>query len=128
MSSDVKFTVEPQGVGWLVRVEGQGDWKAFFEVVLKILHQVQGTPCQRVLFDVRPLAMSLNTIDRYELATAAAQQWDRRLGAGMLVPASLLDTSRFGQNVARNRGLSVEIFEEERAALRWLTKESEEPG
>jgi hypothetical protein len=128
MSSDVTFAVETHGVGWLVRVEGQGDWKAFFDIVLKILHQVHGTSCQRVLFDIRPLAMSLNTIDRYELATAAAQQWDRRLGAGLLVLSSLLDTSRFGQNVARNRGLTVEIFEEEHAALRWLAKDSEETG
>jgi hypothetical protein len=77
----------------------------------------------RLLADLRALEHPpLSAVDRYELATAAADMWDRSILLVVLVRSDQLDPERFGQRVAGNRGLFFESFTDEASAKAWIRR------
>lgn len=69
------------------------------------------------------------TTQRFELATKIAKAYSNRKPARFLLVAMLLrpealDPKRFGETVARNRGMAARVTDDEAEALAWLNSES----
>src|SRR6185436_10016831 len=85
-----------------------GEWivDEFPWLVDRILEECEARKRELLLVDFLPVSFNrLSTFDRYRLGTGAATLIDqvRRLAA--LVPSEHADPERFGERVARNRGL-----------------------
>jgi hypothetical protein len=95
----------------------QIDW--FTALIADIAIRVRAVETTSVLVDVRGLTGSMTFVDRYRAGYKAAN-------SGIVVPVAvvgnepLVDPSRLGEMVARNRGANVKVFTELADAERWL--------
>jgi hypothetical protein len=96
---------------------------------LEMLEAVAQHKVRKVLFDGRGLAGEPKTIERFFygefVARAIAEFADRGMvsGAtqfGYVLDEPVLDTRRFGETVAVNRGMFVKTFDNLQDALGWL--------
>lgn len=79
----------------------------------------------RLLFDCRGVTGVPTTLQRFEMGTQAAdlyrsQDPTKKLTVAMLVTSEVLDPNRFGQTVARNRGLMGVITDDQVEAMEFL--------
>lgn len=77
-------------------------------------------PARAMLVDLREVTDArLSDIDRYDVGVLAARG---SVGAPVAVVASetFVDPRRFGEVVARNRGLNVRVFTDMDEAMAWL--------
>jgi hypothetical protein len=100
-----------------------GDWivDEFPPLVGRILRECEERSKDLLLVDFLPLSFDrVSTFDRYRMGIGAARLVNqvRRLAA--LVPSNHADPERFGERVARNRGLDVKVFTEMEGARGWL--------
>jgi hypothetical protein len=72
-----------------------------------------------LLVDVTRLQATLTTIDRYEISSHGARE-ATELKVALFSPPELIDPKKFGVMVARNRGMTVDIFTDREKALAWL--------
>lgn len=63
---------------------------------------------------------SPGTLDRYDVAAAFAQAAGSGLKVAMVVRPEMMDPNKFEVMVARNRGMTGNVFDSENDALRWL--------
>lgn len=95
---------------------------------LEMLEAVAQHKATKVLFDGRRLTGDPKTIERYYYGEFAAESVlkfkDGRLAAGTkfayLLEAPILDSQKFGETVAVNRGMFVLAFDHLEDALGWL--------
>ena len=71
------------------------------------------------LLDVTDLRVTFREFDRYFFGSMASQVWPP-LPLAVLGREPVIDPSRFGELVARNRGMNVRAFTDRAEALRWL--------
>lgn len=88
----------------------------------------------KALVDIRQMTGVPQTMERYKyaqfLATGGATQKNQRhtvMRMAYLGYAPTLDPTRFGENVANNRGAMVKSFFDEQAAWAWIGIDKE-PG
>ncbi len=127
MAMEIKIDPESkivQGVssGSYSREESQENFLNLVDAAVK-----HGIP--KILLDARELKGTLSAVDRYFYAGFAADQ-SRQLAVAKLLPGGLslaivlpedmFDGSKFGENVAFNRGMSFKVFCEFEKALAWL--------
>jgi len=62
----------------------------------------------------------VSTLDRYRLATAAQALTQNLDKVATVIPPEMIDTEKFGERAAQNRGLNLRVFSELDAAERWL--------
>lgn len=76
----------------------------------------------RLLADARQLTElpSLSTLERFDLGQRSALAGGGSVQLAMVALPAAIDPERFGALVAKNRGLRVEVFTDEVAALEWL--------
>jgi hypothetical protein len=74
----------------------------------------------RLVLDLRGLLGEYTITDRYEVGNFGARLQGLVGRVAVIAQASLIDPQKFGVKVAQNRGLSVDIFHDPHAALRWL--------
>jgi hypothetical protein len=88
-----------------------------------IRHCVQNN-IPRVLIDTSGLTgfKPPDTMDRYVMGEEWAAASAGAIIVAMVVRAELMDPQRFGLIVARNRGMSGEVFTSESEAISWLLK------
>jgi hypothetical protein len=96
---------------------------------LEMLEAVARHKVRKVLFDGRGLAGEPETMERFLygefVARAFAEFADRGMLSrstqfGYVLDEPVLDTRRFGETVAVNRGMVVKTFDNLQAALGWL--------
>jgi hypothetical protein len=96
---------------------------------LEMLEAVARHKARKVLFDGRGLAGEPETMERFLygefVARAFAEFADRGMLSrstqfGYVLDEPVLDTRRFGETVAVNRGMVVKTFDNLQAALGWL--------
>ena len=94
----------------------------------EILKEVADLKASKVLLDVRELQGIPSLWERFQFATIFTALYLKNRARGT-IPVShyavlgkepLIDPSRFGEKVARNRGISVSVFDSEEGALLWL--------
>jgi hypothetical protein len=79
----------------------------------------------KVLIDASGVKGQLSTLDRYEaasfLSSQTAQQALRIKAIALAGKEPLIDATRFGETVARNRGVNGRVFSDLDEAIEWLT-------
>ena len=63
---------------------------------------------------------ALSTFDRYQIGEELATAAEGQVRVALVARAELIDPERFGITVARNRGLTADVFTTDAAALAWL--------
>lgn len=81
------------------------------------LHRTRGL--NRVLVVAARVQTFPDTLDTFGFASRLVRE-AARLRFAVVYPPDRYDYLRFLENVARNRGLALQLFESEEAAVRWL--------
>ena len=126
------MTHEPEA-----RFEREGDWLVvsaggpmrvqwLLDVVDQIAAAIRATPASALLIDIRAMAGGLDDLGRYRLAMAAVSA-EIAGPIAFLGRTELLDPRRFGEMVARNRGVNVRVFTDENEARAWLREQTRHP-
>ena len=110
----------------IIKIESYGevsisDLKQSMEEVIKI-HQEKGLT--RVFIDASKETALPSTYPVFKFGSELAQVL-QKLKFAVVTSPKLKDILRFLENVTRNRGAQVRMFESEDAALEWLMGESE---
>jgi hypothetical protein len=62
----------------------------------------------------------LSTYDRFRLGTSTLIFNQKLRKVAVLAYSGMIDPERFGETVAQNRGVPIQVFDEPGAAQRWL--------
>lgn len=119
-----------------VRVTGKFFLAEANDCVVSIFEAVAQHGLQKVLVDCRQLEGEPTTLERFVHATFAVQQMQRFADKGVFRGTRfayvgnepLIDSHRFGQKVAVNRGLNVMVSLSEPEALQWLENDPTSEG
>ena len=65
-----------------------------------------------------------NTLERYYLGERMAHAAGGRVTVATVARADLIDPAKFGVTVARNRGLTTDVFTSEDEAILWLERQT----
>jgi len=74
----------------------------------------------RLFMDLLPISGRFSTLERYDLGRIASRLTPSVGRVVALVAPEVIDPEKFGAQVARNRGLHIEIFTDRAEALAWL--------
>lgn len=95
--------------------------KEVFQSAIKAAHKSKQV---KVLIDASAVKGQLSRLDRYEVATflssQTAQQPLRIKAIAIAGKEPLIDPARFGETVARNRGVNGRVFFDLDEAIEWL--------
>ena len=92
-----------------------------FATVFKICDKYK---CYEVLVDGRAMREKIPILDLYDLACFIAEQnKGRHVTMAIVIMPDIAYTDRFGENVARNRGVNVMRFTDMNKASAWLRNE-----
>ena len=91
--------------------------KVFNEQVDAAVHACRERKRLLLLLDVTRLETRITTVDRFEIASHGARVASD-LKVVVLAPQDLIDP--FGVQVARNRGLDVNVLSDREKAIAWL--------
>ncbi len=73
-----------------------------------------------LLLDMSEVRGTFSTVDRYELGVLGGTFAPRLTRVSIVAPRELIDPQKLGVRVARNRGLTTDVFPDRDEALRWL--------
>lgn len=107
------------------------EWVKIKSALANVVDNIRKASIYKLLVDCRELSARLSTIDRFLLATFFVDE-NSKLIAGKLpllkitfvVNQFLIDPGKFGEIVARNRGLDRLVTENMPEALQWLEKDT----
>ena len=125
MDMDLDINMEKEFLR--VRVFGVFELRRANECFTRMLEAVAQHGAKKVFIDCRDLTGTLSTMDRYEHAVYAERELSR-IGVsrstrfGFVAKPPVLDNERFGQTVARNRGINVKSTDNMEEALQWLER------
>ena len=101
----------------------KGDFEASLDALLRIRDE-QGLT--RVFVDATKVTSYPSTMSIFDFGLKAAGAI-RGIRLAIATPPGIRDDPAFFENVMRNRGGSVRVFDSPDAALMWLTKEPNNP-
>ena len=109
---------------WLVvHMSGPFTVEWFVEIAATIATALRAAPASAVLVDARGVFGAPSDLDRYRFAMAA-------VSAPIIGPLAfvgkepIVDPRRFGEAVARNRGVNARAFLDEATARAWLREQT----
>jgi hypothetical protein len=76
--------------------------------------------CTTAIFDLTAAHGRTSDMDRFHLGERAAQVFRNGLRVAVVFPAAGI--TKFGENVAVNRGAKLAVVPDEQAAINWLEK------
>lgn len=118
---EVRFVREGD---WLVvRTSGPINVDWFVGVIAQIAAAARAVPAAAILVDISEMFGPLDDLARYRFAMAAVSA-DVAGPIAMVGREGLVDPGRFGEVVARNRGVNVRVFTEEPEARMWLREQT----
>lgn len=98
------------------------DLKKVFQSAMDAARESQRA---KVLIDANSVKGELSTLDRYEgasfLSELILQKPIKITAIAIAGKEPLIDTTRFGETVARNRGVNGRVFLDLNEAMEWLT-------
>jgi hypothetical protein len=111
----------------LMSVSGWGEIKS---ALADVVNRVKKTNMYKLLIDCLDFSGKLSTLDRYLLAVFFVKE-NSKLNTDKIHPLkitfvinkSMIDPGRFGETVARNRGLYGYVTDNMQEALNWLEKD-----
>lgn len=133
----MKYTIEEKKSYIYIKISGKislrspSDWGEIKSALANVVDSVKKTNILKLLVDCRDFSGKLSTIDRFLLAVFFVKE-NSKLLAGQLDPLkitfvlnkSIMDPKRFGETVARNRGLDGLVTDNMQEALQWLEQDA----
>ncbi len=117
----IEYSFKPQGELMLVTASGHDDsLEDTIDYGMAVLKACLENQCTRVLCDERELEYRLGTVDTYQLAETAVQAAPKLVRIAIVIGPENLEDAAFYETVAKNRGLSVKVFQEMNEARKWL--------
>lgn len=104
-------------------LEGVGSPKTAQGVMQAIPHIAEAmaeTGCHKVLVDFTTAEGPVSLMERLEMAEVLAATTPRTMKLAAVVTRQQLDPQRFGETIARNKGVNMRVFLDRDRALRWL--------
>jgi len=109
---------------WLVvRLSGPFNLEWFLGVIADVGQAMRSAPAVALLVDTHELYGTIEDLDRYRFAVAISEQ---QIAAPLAFVGNepVVDAGRFGESVARNRGVNVRVFSNEPDARVWLREQT----
>jgi len=118
---DLHIDIELQG--GLILVTARGNLA--FDAALRLLKQVCDTAAEKQVNKILVNSLSvdgeLSTLERYQIGVeVAAYIMQRQMNPRLAFVGQPPAIDGFGVRVARNRGMTVEVFSSQQEALNWL--------
>ncbi|MCU0610644.1 MAG: hypothetical protein MUE60_02515 [Candidatus Eisenbacteria bacterium] len=115
------MTVERHHLHLRAIVRGNGSFALSPSNVDDLLHAAREELASAVLVDAREAGQAAGIVEWFTVADTLAHRRPPTLrSAALVVCAGQLRDARFAELVARNRGLNLRVFEDDRAAVEWL--------
>lgn len=105
---------------------GQFELDAFLELLKSVISTAKQRDVSRAFIDIRGIEGTISTFERFQLgACFADQQLEQHfeLQLCMVGMEPIIDESRFGETVARNRGANSRVFTDVKEGMEWLLKD-----
>jgi len=109
---------------WLViRLSGPFNLEWFLGVIADVGEAMRNAPAAALLVDTHELYGTIEDLDRYRFAVAISEQ---QIAAPLAFVGNepVVDAGRFGESVARNRGVNVRVFTNEPDGRAWLREQT----
>lgn len=109
---------------WLVvRTSGPINVDWFVGVIAQVAAALRAAPAAAVLVDISEMFGPLDDLGRYRFAMAAVSA-ELAGPIAFVGREGLIDPGRFGEVVARNRGVNVRVFVDETEGRAWLREQT----
>jgi hypothetical protein len=121
----------PEREGYLeARVGGTYALERLKQQATAIFRACKERGFRRLLFDVSSMRAfeSMGTLERFELGAHAVRVGRNQITVAVLGTKGQFDDEGFGAQVARNRGMRVQMFTDPKAAVTWLTTPAAKAG
>jgi len=115
---EFEITVVADGEFLRVTLLGPASLSNLFAALQRIMAETKSRDIWRVLVDATGIPPPLGTSEKYDLGLETARVADPRLKTAVVARSENVD--HFFETVARNRGVSIMVFLQENAAVRWL--------
>lgn len=104
------------------RLSGHGPLADAATKVIEVINFAKNHGVHNLLVDTTSWTghVSPGTFERYEVASAFAKAAGPALKVAMVVRPEMMDPDKFEVVVAKNRGLTGNVFDSEKDALAWL--------
>jgi hypothetical protein len=100
---------------------GQWNLNDFSRLLKSVLKAPKARRQRQLLVDLSPVENNhLTTLERYKLGVESATLLTDVERVATLARVDQIDKERFGETVARNKGLDVRVFSDPEKALTWL--------
>ena len=106
----------------LLRTSGTYELEKEVETLKKMATKLKEHNCNRCIFDHRETNVIARTVESYERPAIYEDLWGDRTISAAIVFRELNDDSQFLENVCRNRGWNVRIFDDYDTAIDWLSE------
>jgi len=121
---DISYLDEPRFL-W---AQYTGPWtiEELVGTAAPVVAECQSRKQALILFDctlLRPRPMAVG--ERFQLASSILLSIGIVKKVAFAAPASIIDSEKFGERVARNRGVNLRVFEEVERAKHWLLEADE---
>ena len=135
------YTIEVRDFYIYVKISGHmsftglSDWEKIESARLDVVDSIKKNKIYKLLIDGSDLSAKVSMIGRFLIAKFFVEE-NLKLIAGRLPSLkitlvgnrSLIDPGKFGETVARNRGLYVLVTDDMQEALRWLGEDAPPQG
>ena len=122
MADTASVRISWEGVRLTVHSAGDCEVAWVLALIDRVADAATSTPTRSVLVDVTALQVTLTDLDRYNIGMQVARRW-RGVPYAMVAAPEVVDPRRFGEMVARNRGVHGQVFTDRAEALRWLDEQ-----
>jgi hypothetical protein len=133
----MKYTFEIQKTYIYVKITGKisllggRSWEEIKNAFADVVMQTQKNKIYKILVDCRDFSGKISLLDRFLLAVFLVKENSKLLARRMhplktsfVLSKSLIDPRRFGETVARNRGLYGLVTDNMEEALDWLEQDT----
>lgn len=133
----MEYTIEVRKSYIYIKVTGQistmrvSGWGEINSALKSVVNKLKKTNIHKLLIDCLDISGKISTLDRYLLAVFFVKE-NSRLNTDKMHPLritfvlnkSFIDPGRFGETVARNRGLYGFVTDNMQEAVHWLEKDA----
>ena len=114
-----------------ISLVGGRSWGDIKQAYADVVDQARKNRIYKILVDCRDFPGKVSTLDRFLLAMYFAKENSKLLARRIhpvkvtfVVRTTLLDSRKFGETVARNRGVFGFVTDDMQEALKWLEQDT----
>ena len=137
----MKYTIEVRksyiyiNVSGTISLKSVSGWGEINSVLSDVVNTAKKTKISKILVDGRDFTGKFSTMDRFLVALFFVKENSKLISDKMrpvkisfVANKSLIDPQKFGEKVARNRGLYGFVTDNMEEALRWLEQDTPSEG